>query len=90
MGLLEADNVRGFEEGSEVSDNPLEAGMLLALVGVEGEGPGVMEDDPEVRDGGVEGAGGTVNRFRTHLLRVSTRSKPSWRLIKVINFLKFI
>ncbi len=82
MGLLEADDVRRFAEGGEVPGDPLEAGMLLALVGVEGEGPDVVEDDPGVGDRGVEGAGGTVYRLRTHLLWVSTRSKSSWRLAK--------
>ena len=82
MGLLEADNVRGFEERSEVSDDPLEAGMLLALIGVEGEGPGVVVDNPRMWNRGVERAGRTVDRLRTHLLRVSTRSSSSWRLGK--------
>jgi hypothetical protein len=50
MGLLEADNICGLEEGGEVSDNTLEAGLLLALVGVEGEGPGIVEDYPWVRN----------------------------------------
>ncbi len=73
VGFLEADNVRRFTEGGEVPDGPLVSGVLLVSIGVEGEGASVMEDDPRVRDGGVEGAGGTVNGVKTHLFRVCRR-----------------
>ncbi len=64
-------------------DDPLVASVLLKFVSVDGEGAGVVEDDPGVGDGGVEGAGGSGNSVKTHLLRVLTRSKPSWLSLNI-------
>ena len=66
MGLLEADYVGGIGERDDVSDDPFVSGVLAGLIGVVGEGVKVMEDNPRVRDGRVEGACRTADLVRRH------------------------
>ena len=66
MSLLQTDYVVKFSKRGDVSEDPPVPSMFTRLAGVIGERVKVMKDSPRMRNGGVEGAGRTVNFLRVH------------------------
>ena len=70
MGLLETGNVRSVVERGDVPEDPFIPSVFARLVGIVRDGVHVMEDNPGVRDGGVERACCAVDFIRRHRVRI--------------------
>ena len=66
MGFLQADYVVIFSKRGNVSENPPVPSVFTGLVRVVGERVEIMKYSPRMRNGGVEGAGRTVDLLRIH------------------------